>query len=298
MHVFSEDILRRIIKATLSPDSSHEGISYATTTSLAATSLGLYHEVMPLLLHTITLPSHKQLLAFNRCIAYLQLHHDTGSRLALPNHSTLVRRFFVTSEDANFPDRSSGDWVEYKKLDVVLKNAECLGFSNFSLHLLDSALERHDFDVDPSMESWRCRRAVLFGNWWRWNSLKQSLGGAMYLAQLTHLTMCLEDNAGSSLMGMPSWLKAVPFEMMPRLTHFACPLVQETEEDAMDIDTPTTTMRVLVAPRSAMIQRWMLDPGCHEDHRPHISTKAIVLTSLYGGAETRQLTVVDEVDIW
>ncbi|KAG6908527.1 hypothetical protein DXG01_004298 [Tephrocybe rancida] len=241
---------RRIVDATLACNPSLI-CSHAISVTLDTASSRFYSESMPFVLATLILASPKQLLVLSQSTV-AHLRSPSGSSLVLPKH-TLVRKFFVTSDEINLPDRSVVDWIDSRGLSKVLQKSSVLGFTTFSIDLLDNALKLHNFDVDPYMQSWNCRQAVFFGSSWRWNPLTSTQGGVIYLARLTHLTMWLEDDRSGSY-SVPTWVKAIPFDKMPCLTHFAY------AQDSMSSSRPTE-MKVHQAQVPGAIHRWLLDPS-------------------------------------
>ncbi|KAG6855984.1 hypothetical protein H0H87_008664 [Tephrocybe sp. NHM501043] len=262
------DPASRIIEATLAIDPTLK-MSGANTAALTTSAIPA-----GLRIDTMILTSHDNLLLLCQGIFRGQPHSNHGSGHHQPNVPH-VRRFWATSGDINLPGMGSGEWINYRGLDVVMRNAEVLGIGNRSLDVLDYALEHHDFEADPYMDTWNARHAVFFGSSWRWNSLKNSQGGALYLSRITHLTMWLDDDSGGSGPdGLPAWVKSVPFHMMSSLIHFECPLANRRSR-------VLTEMRVYTAQRPGTIHRWFSDPArCAEHYRPARSTQLVSVEDL------------------
>jgi len=167
----------------------HAHVCYATTVSLAAVSTSFRTEVMPILLNTVILRSHGNLVAFTRFIQTQQHLTSSGSRLAV-NYSKLIRKFWNTESFPNLVTMASEDYLDYRFLYEVLRNMEWVGLNNLTLHLLQYAVDERD--VDPA-EGWSCQRATFWGRVWRWTPFTSSKGGLAYLGKLTHLAIWLGE---------------------------------------------------------------------------------------------------------
>ncbi len=204
---------------------------YATARALASVSHSVRQVVMPHLLHTVMLNSHESLSKFIRTLQQQKWLASIGSRLKL-DYSNLVRRFWCSRcwepmlQENSIPN-------QYDLLGEVFRNAETLGFTFSSHHLLYGILGG---PYGPNARNWNCKHLTMAGINPRWNPITSSPQGQAFLRQLTHLTLWLPtENAlkpseahqlpRDSSLRVPSWIQRVPFEFMPNLTQFAFPLV-------------------------------------------------------------------------
>ncbi|KAF8070765.1 hypothetical protein FPV67DRAFT_1448441 [Lyophyllum atratum] len=239
---------------------------YATPISLAAVSFSFRQELMPILLATVIIRSHENLVAFIRTIQSQRQLDASGSRLAL-DYTKLVRKFWNTESYQNLACMASEEYLDYNFLYHVLKNMECVGLNNATLHLVQYAVdERH---VDP-IEDWACQRATFWGRVWRWTPFTSSKGGLAYLGKLTHLAIWLEDQSNQPVddpRRLHTWVKQIPFKHMPNLTHFACSLARDDiDRSEMKYHTPTRMMVYITSaqkkpgPVKHIIEQWVSDP--------------------------------------
>ncbi|GLB37760.1 hypothetical protein LshimejAT787_0408110 [Lyophyllum shimeji] len=241
-------------------------VCYATAVSLAAVSTGFRAVVIPILLNTVVLRSHEDLVTFIRFIQLQQHLKASGSRLAV-DYLRVMRRFWNTESFPNFVNTASEEYLDYGLLYDVLKNMEWVGLNNSTLHLLQYALDERD--VDPASD-WTCRQATFWGRFWRWTPFTSNEGGLAYLRKLTHLAIWLEDQSDQPVddpRGLHTWVKQIPFKYMPNLTHFACSLARDDiERDGCPAyHTPNKMMVYIARPQSQgpskhIIEQWVSDP--------------------------------------
>ncbi|KAG5642116.1 hypothetical protein DXG03_003587 [Asterophora parasitica] len=235
---------------------------YSTALSLARVSSNFYVEVMPILLDTVSLRTRQSLLAFQRLI------HKINSRQSPLAHRgvdfpRLIQKSRIYSKEiyGNTADTPSGDYLDYKPVYDVLKNARAMGIHvDSTYHLLYNALDERGVPADD----WTCRDALFWGGWTKWKELTCSIGGLAFLRQLKRLTIWIDDKShkpSDDPRGLPAWTRTIPFHHMPNLTHFACTLTGSSEAH-----TPPTRMMVYIAPPSALgqdrhvIEQWILNP--------------------------------------
>ena len=231
---------------------------YATARALALVSYNVRQVVMPHFLHTVVINSHDSLNKFVRTLHHQKQLANYGSRLCL-NYARLVHR--VWTSRCWEPIQQSTVLTSghaYAMLSEILCNAEALGFTFLSYHLLYDALSGV---CDPVELQWNCRRLTFAGNNPRWNPLTSTANGQTFLQRLTHLTIWLptDDAIGSPYIShidlglrVPNWVQRIPFEYMTNLTHFAFSLV--------------TTPRMTTTP----VVMYVLPPSLRHQHNPTI----------------------------
>jgi hypothetical protein len=204
---------------------------YATARALALVCYDIRQVVMPQFLHTVVLNSHDSLNKFVRTLHHQKRLANRGSRLCL-SYARLVQRVWTSRCWEPIQQSTVSTSVHaYAMLSEILCNAEALGFTFLSYHLLYDALSGA---CDPIERQWNCRRLTFAGNNPRWNPLISTANGQALLQRLTHLTIWLpaDDAIGPRYVShldlglrVPNWVQRIPFEYMTNLTHFAFSLV-------------------------------------------------------------------------
>jgi hypothetical protein len=226
---------------------------YATARALALVCYNVRQVVMPHFLHTVVLNSHDSLNKFVRTLDRQKQLANRGSRLFL-NYAHLVHRVWTSRcWEPIYQTRVLTSVHAYTTLSEILCNAEALGFTFLSYHLLYEVLSAVCDPID-------CRRLTFAGNNPRWNPLISTAGGQAFLQRLTHLTIWLpaDDSIGppciSHLDGLrvPNWVQRIPFEYMTNLTHFAFSLV--------------STPRM----RTTAVVMYVLTPYLRHQHNPTV----------------------------
>jgi hypothetical protein len=232
--------------------------AYATARTLALVCYGVRQVVMPHFLHTVVLNNHDSLNNFVRTLHHQKQLAKHTSRLCL-NYPRLVHRVWTSRcwEPMQGTVLTSGH-ANTVRLSEILSNAEAIGFTFLSYHLLYDALS----GVGDSIErQWNCRRLTFAGNNPRWNPLTSTANGQAFLQRLTHLTIWLpaDDAIGPPCLSLidlglrvPNWVQRIPFEYMTNLTHFAFSLV--------------TTLRMATTP----VVVYVLSPSLRHQHNSTI----------------------------
>ena len=197
---------------------------YATIVSLCYVSHAVRRVTMPHLLHTVVLTSDKRVRLFVHAIELQRRWRAVGSRLAL-DYSKLVRRFWSTESFEPLSDSNPTEYLDYGSLSDITQRVLSFGVSIRSQHLLYSGLAS-PFSNPAHISSWRCRQLTFAGEFWRWMPLTSTPEGLACLRQVTHLVLWFDGQCDQHTnSAIPSWLKYVPFHLMPALTHFAFTVV-------------------------------------------------------------------------
>jgi hypothetical protein len=219
----SVELCLEIVRVAASPQfelpSTTPRSYYATAIALCSVSYRIRLATMPHLLRTVVLISSEDTHYFIQSIILQHSHRRASSRLAL-DYTKLVRRLWSAECWEPVADGPS-DWPNYRMLYDIIRNVHTLGLDVYSQHLLYNGLASVKAHLT---DDWKCRRLTSAGPFWRWVPFTSTPEGQAFLRQLTHLVLWIEDycvdtNVGGSL--LPSWLKNVPFKLMPALTHLA-----------------------------------------------------------------------------
>jgi len=198
---------------------------YQTAKSLALVSYELRQIAMAQLLHTVIFNKQETINLFLRTLQQQEHFTATHSRLSL-DYTELVHRIWSTECYEPFVQQPTSYFQDYRLLHDLFSRAESLGFHFGSLHLLYEALGGA---FSEGLANWRCSRVTFAGDVMRWNSITSTRVGISFLQRITHLTVWVPNDdimAPPSCPGaIPNWVRRVPFELMPNLTHFAFTLV-------------------------------------------------------------------------
>jgi hypothetical protein len=190
---------------------------------------------MPQLLHTVIFNKQETILLFLRTLHQQKHFAATRSRLRL-DYTKLVHRIWSTECYEPFVQQPTGYFHDYRLLHDLFSRAESLGFHFGSLHLLYDALGG-PFSED--LANWRCSRVTFAGDVVRLNAITSTRVGISFLQQITHLTIWVPNDdtmlSPSCPGAIPNWVRRVPFELMPNLTHFAFTLVSSPGSQTMPL---------------------------------------------------------------
>jgi len=231
------ELVLEIIRLATSPDT--ETVSrlhiYQTAKSLALVSHDLRQVAMTQLLHTVIFNKQETLNLFLRTLQQQKHFATTHSRLRL-DYTKLVHRIWSTECYEPFVQQPTTYFQDYHLLRDLFSRAESLGFHFRSLHLLYEALGGA---FSEGLANWRCSRVTLAGDLVRWNSITSTRVGISFLHQITHLTIWVPNDdittPASCPGAIPNWVRRVPFELMPNLTHFTFTLVSSPGSQTMPL---------------------------------------------------------------
>jgi hypothetical protein len=252
----SVELAYEIIRFAALPDwYETEKPRYAAAVALSSVSHSVRRAAMPHLLHTVSLTSASQVLAFVDSVQ-LQHHHRKNMAPLSLDYSKYVKRLWCREcwEDLspNFPS------INYRMLHEIMQNADSLGLDFNCLHLLYNALA--SWDTDPLLY-WKCTKITLTGELWRWRPLTMTPEGSAFLAKITHLVLWMPSENPPSFAGkgatvcearVPEWIQQVPFSSFSSLQRVAFPLASRPTFHACPGFTFCKTIRMLVytAPQS------------------------------------------------
>lgn len=198
---------------------------YQTAKSLALVSHGFRQVAMTQLLHTVIFNKQETINLFLRTLQQQKHFAATDSLLRL-DYTKLVHRIWSTECYEPFVQQPTSYFQDYALLHDLLSRADSLGFHFGSLHLLYEGLGGAFSD---RLKNWRCSRVTFAGDVVRWNSITSTRVGVSFLQRITHLTIWVPNDdittPPSCPGAIPNWVRRVPFELMPNLTHFAFTLV-------------------------------------------------------------------------
>jgi hypothetical protein len=278
----SVELAYEIIRFAALPDwYETQSPRYATAVALCSVSRSVRRAAMPHLLHTVSLTSASQVLAFVDSVQLQHNHRQSVSPLSL-DYSKHVKRFWCRECWEPLVDLSPNlPSINYRLLNEIMRNLDSLGLDFNCLHLLYNALA--SWGIDPRLH-WRCRKITLTGELWRWRPLTMTPEGSTFLATITHLVLWIpsetprwiempkgatEDELGICI---PEWVQHVPFSSFSSLKHIAFPLAYRPTFHARPGFAFCKTIRMLVytAPQSAnhdanIFREWALshDPAAH-----------------------------------
>ncbi|KAF9039453.1 hypothetical protein BDZ89DRAFT_1060898 [Hymenopellis radicata] len=190
---------------------------YETALQLTPLCRALSPWVRRHILHTVILASLQDLQQF------LNSYYEEKSKGGL-NYSTLVKRVWC-SEFFNIIT-SQSDLEAYGALFYeIIRGAQALGMTADSANALPDCLET----ANPARDcAWKRLTITDWeGHCIRWNPFKNGNGPA-FLARITHLCMWTPYHGDSPDESCPTWLRTIPFNLMPNLEHFAFPLLTWT----------------------------------------------------------------------
>lgn len=224
--LFPLELVLEIIGLATSPhaDTISRLHSYQTAKSLALVSYDLRQVAMTQLLHTVIFNKQEAINLFLRTLQQQKHFAETHSRLRL-DYTKLVHRIWSTECYEPFVQQPTSYFQDYRLLRDLFSRADSLGFHFGSLHLLYEALGGA---FSEGLANWRCSRVTFAGDVVRWNSITSTRVGISFLQKITHLTIWAPNDIMSPPSwpcAVPSWVRKVPFELMPNLTHFAFTLV-------------------------------------------------------------------------
>ena len=235
--------------------------AYATAKSIALVSSLFRELVMRYFLHSVILCSQQSLENFLRTLSDQVSLAKQGSRLAT-DYSRFVHR--VWSSAFSQPPGYKQAPVDLTPLYSFIAGAQNLGITNESSEFLFEILHRAPLARSaPALPNWTCTRLTIGGPM-RWMALINSMQGVAFLRRLTHLTLWDRPKWGQML--AVDSIKAIPFERMPDLTHFAFFIRRDTQRSA-------PTVRVYTRPvegnsdkeKSVVFRRWAesFEAGIH-----------------------------------
>ncbi|KAG6832105.1 hypothetical protein H0H87_002744 [Tephrocybe sp. NHM501043] len=268
---------RRIITASLTNDPSLI-ISRASTALIEKRQSTAYSPSNPFVLDTLVVDANDSVIFFSQAtVGPLR----QGSSIVLPK-DTIIRKFFITTKEYNLPGKLPRNFVDFGSVDSIMQTAEILGLGGYSIQLLDDALARHDFYTDPYMQTWNCRQAVIFGRYWRWTSLQNTHGGAIFLSRLTHLTMWVDETGVvNDHNGLPTWVRTIPLGMMTNLQYLALPITHTL--GTMNSMSQRTDMLLLTARQPGTLHHYVTNPRtCPGHYTPIIKKRRIMLEDFLG----------------
>ena len=235
--------------------------SYATAKSIALVSSLFRDLVMRYFLHSVILCSQRSLENFLRTLSDQKALAKKGSRLAT-DYSKFVRRVWCTAF-RQLPGYKQAP-VDLSPLYSLIASAHSLGITQESSDFLYEILHRAPLVRSaPALPNWTCTRLTI-GGFMRWNAIINSVQGRAFLRLLTHLTLWEKPKWGQML--AVDSIKAIPFERMPNLTHFAFVI-------RADINHRAPTIRAYSRPaeehlnkeKSVVFRRWAesFEAGVH-----------------------------------
>ncbi|KIM37590.1 hypothetical protein M413DRAFT_13283 [Hebeloma cylindrosporum] len=190
--------------------------SYATAKSIALVSFLFRELVMRYFLHTVILSSQRSAEDFLGTLAHQKSLTKKGFRLAT-DYTRFVRRFWCTAF-RQLPGYKQAP-IDLSPLYPFIAGAQNLGITQESSDFLYEILHRAPLvRLGPVLPNWTCTRLTI-GGAMRWNALFHSVLGKTFLRRLTHLTFW-ETPKWGQMLAVDS-IRAIPFEEMPNLTHFA-----------------------------------------------------------------------------
>jgi len=235
--------------------------SYAMAKSIALVSSLFRQLVMRYFLHSVILCSQQSLENFLRTLFDQKSLAKKGSRLAT-DYSMFVRRVWCSA----FRQRPGYKQapLDLSPLYSFIAGAQNMGITQESSDFLYEILHRAPLVRSaPALPNWACTRLTIGGPM-RWNALINSIQGVAFLRRLTHLTLWEKPKWGQML--AVDSIKAIPFEHMPDLTHFAFFIREDTHRYS-------PTIRVYTRPvkgnfdkeKSAVFRRWAesFEAGIH-----------------------------------
>lgn len=251
---------------------------YATAVALCSVSHSVRRAAMPHLLHTVSLTSSSQVLAFVDAVQLQHTHRKTISPLSL-DYAKYVKRFWCRECWEPLVDQSPDlPMLNYRILHEIIRNVDSLGLDFNCLHLLYNGLA--SVGISPLLD-WRCRKVTLSGDLWRWRPLTMTPEGSTFLASITHLVLWIPSEilvlpagggGAASSACIPEWIQHVPFSSFSSLKHIAFPLSGRQTFHTCPGFTfrKPTRMLVYTAPQHtnhdpSIFKEWALshDPAAH-----------------------------------
>ncbi|KAF8908019.1 hypothetical protein CPB85DRAFT_1310474, partial [Mucidula mucida] len=190
---------------------------YETALQLTPLCRALSPWVRQHILHTVILASLRDLQQF------LNAYHEEKSKGGL-DYSMLVKRVWCTDFFNIISSRT--ELETYGPLFYeIIRGAQALGMTADSATALTDCLE----NANPARDcTWKRLTITDWeGRCIRWNPFKNGNGPA-FLARITHLCMWTPYHGDSPEESLPTWLRGIPFNLMPNLEHFAFPLLTWT----------------------------------------------------------------------